>query len=486
MAVAIPSFVSILLALALLFGFGAESALPDCSAYDIQYNYEADYTVSGLPGKLSANLSLDHGTPTLRFSGAGVSLLLQNGVLSLPGALDEESGRAAGELIQYALDGSLRQDVQALLPYLSDALSHNGYTLRTSQVTEESGRPLQRAEIDTTPLRLVGAVQRWMLLRAGNENMLAAIRDSRLAQLSCVKKAVGDSLSDAVSRMLYQGGVALTQTLNDGAYPSAAVVAAIPIHLTWDTYRDAVVAGSLQIGDPNEKATGVWIEMSFRIGERGQDSAAFLTVQQEGKELIAASAQWAQGKIVVDGKWNIASGSMGDVSLHYQETRTGPVFDLNVAVYGQYASPSLTLAYADRELTFQYLPNNRYSYYYYDGYVPDDDSDVSAPFPVTSGLNFIQGTLAWDDNSYTLRARNDSYEVRGEGTYERSSGAFRQAGDIQVIPLTAYRSDPVVIHVEQDFSFSSSLFRLSQRLEAGAQGVPAAFTYQDSHTLTIR
>ena len=475
-----PSILSILLALMLVLGLAAGSAgLPPVKSVCLDYTYSATYNAMGQAGQLSAGLSLKDGTAAFHFSDGENSLSLQDGGLDLPGlGLSQEEAALAAQMAQYAFDGRLQKDLASLRPYFNDLLSYNAYDMQVRSLVD--GCNATQYTIDTSPLRLLGALQRWIMIRGTDPQWKAALDQLEIAQLPLVRQWLpdgNDTFGAAVSSYLLLAGTGLSSALCGSMYGAEALK--MRIHAECIVVDGQLRSGMLQIGDPEEMDDGIWLEVSYQSAdETDQAHTASLILCQDGKTLISASADWVPHvRFNARGTWLFPAGgsyySGGDLSFQCLIGQQGlDSLGLHVSVYDPTGSPSFSLSYEDHQLSFLYIQNPSYYHSYSENDLP----------------SFLRASLFWDSDSYTLFASGSRFEASGGGTYERTGDGFHQKGEVNVKTWPSYGAEPtaVTIRLEQDFTFGPHNFRLIQHLDAGTPGTVPVLTYDDRHSLTLR
>ena len=502
-----PSLLAILAVLCLAVGLASgstpaslASAIRDAS---FEYDYNASYNLSGQTGMLSADLSLDHGTPTLHFTDGEHVLTLQDGQLALSAGsgpaeliLPPSAWDAAGEILQYLGDGGLQRDMEALKPFFSDLLRYNAFTLtadavpRPADLGPGAAETVMRYTLDTTPVRLVGALQRWLVIRGTDPQLKAALNEMEIMRLPFVQNALEDARIDlgaAAARALLSAAKSLSapivQIPSDGDQN-----ALLPIHLEGIRNGDVWESGLLTVGNPEKKDRDIWAELRFSAEGPEADSAD-LTMRYQGETYVTAHADWiCQDRIRIDGSWAFpTSGSQyagGDFCLACSRTETIPRLELSLSVYGESSSPTLALSCADRQLSFLYIQNTSVSPL--DGLYCDDATEgyLSAQADQPS---FVRGALSWDDSTYSVYLRSNLFEFQGQGDFERTGDGFHQKGDFHLALQSREASSYFDVHLEQTLTIGPRSFRMTQHLDACPSGVPVPLlTYDDRHALSIR
>lgn len=476
----VPSILAIILSVALALGLIAGGAgLPPADSVSLDYTYSASYHALGQTGNLSADFSLSKGRPAFHFSGGDATLSLQDGALDLSSlGLSAEDTALLSQFAAYAFDGRLQRDLDALRPYLNGLFCCNAFSMDMQPVSWEDSDAVHQYTIDTTPQRLLGAMQRWMMILGADPDLKAALDALEICRLPAVQQALAaenNTLGTIAADSLLSAGASLSASLCGSMYEADAMKTRI--HAVGIVGAAGLRSGLLQIGDPDEKDTGFRLEAHYQSDEG--TATGDLTLLSAGKTLVSAAMKWQEhpGAFSAHGSWLIPSGGSdydgGDFSFEFALGRHRELsrLDMNVSVYGTGSSPTLSLTYQNNQISFLYIQNP--SYY--------SVSSVSSLPP------FLRAVFSWDDNAYTLYARGSQLEVQGGGTYERTGDGFRQKGEAQVRTWPRYGGETtsISIRVEQDFTFGPHNFRLTQHAEAGLEGVPV-LTYDDRHALTLR
>lgn len=459
----------------------------------IQYAYTGTATVAGETTHLSADASLDKGVPFFQATKNGLAVQLKNGLFTCAEdgsvqysqAVDGVVLEGIKEGVGYLADGGLKADLEKLLPYFCDIAGYNAFSLQLSYETDESGRAVTRFVAQTTPIQLLSAVQRWMMVRASDPQLKETISHLHLVNLPVVQIAalsMGSDLGTLLSGALLSAGDSMKYALTDGLYNGD--ILNIRLYLDGTLCQGALQYAYLQISD-TVNSNDFYISAMYDRDQDGVSSlSAYMTLY--GLQAAELTASWTEdGGVNVIAHCSIPSYFYnrndtyaykdfygGDLSFQYEPKADGPKISLDVSAYSSRYSPSLTLRYESQTLDFLVIENPSYDYssYQYANLSP-----------------YLRGIFSWDDSAYSLYAEGREFRLEGEGTYEASSGRFHQKGKFGLSLTSEYASPKeAFFNLEQTFTCAPDAYRLTQHLDAAARNGESLLVYDDSHALTVR
>ena len=482
----------ILLAVTIALGVTSGVDLTFLKDGGVQYDYEATCTLQGETKQMSVSASLDKGVPAFKATLGDQSVQLKNSLITMtnqgevtdsqvvPGVALE----AVKEGLGYLADGGLKDDLNVLLPYFADILSYNAYTLTTESRTNEEGRPVTYFTVETTPIRLLSALQRWMMVHGSDPQLRKDINDLKALQLPVVQLAsmsLGGDLGSLAGKGLIGLADSLKYSLSSGVRGLRALTMNIYLSGTLDGGR--LAEGYLQVSDALDSQV-FWLNAYYQIMEDGS-SRATVYCSIYSLEVLTAEAVWDEsGKVDVSAHWAIPSYistsdnqptfddfTGGDFLFRYEVKKGRPKISLDLSVYNRDYSPSVTLRYESRRLDFLFIEN------------PDYDS---RSYQYSYLSPYVRGVFSWDDSAYTLYAEGREFRLDSKGTYDAAEGSFHQKGqfDLRLADETTFPRE-TSWSLEQTFSLSDRTLRLVQHLDACGRDKESLIVYDDSHVLAI-
>lgn len=483
----------ILLAVTIALGVTSGVDLTFLKDGGVQYDYEAVCTCQGETKQLSLSASLDKGVPAFRASLDDQGVQLNNGILTVTDQGETADSQivpavaleAVKEGLGYLADGGLKDDLNVLLPYFADILSYNAYTLTTESRTNEEGRPVTYFTVETTPIRLLSALQRWMMIHGSDPQLREDINSLKAANLPVVQLtslSLGGDLGALAGKGLVSWADSLKYSLSSGVRELRALTMNIYLSGTLDGGR--LTEGYLQVSDALDSQV-FWLNAYYQETEDGS-SRATVYCSVYSLEVVNASAVWDRsGKSAdVSAHWTIPSYistsdaqptfddfTGGDFLFHYECKKNSPKISLDLSVYNRDYSPSVTLRYEARRLDFLCIEN------------PDYDS---SSYQYSYLSPYVRGVFSWDDSAYTLYAEGREFRLDGKGTYDAAEGSFHQKGqfDLRLADETTSPRE-TSWSLEQTFSLSDRTLRLVQHLDACGRDKESLIVYDDSHVLAI-
>lgn len=483
---AISSILSILITLVMGVSF-VGGATPATLPTQVDYTYEATYTLDGQEGALNASLSLDAAAPALLMDLNGQTFSFRDGALTVTDAdgysdtqeIPAEALEILSQMASYLADGGLEADLTALLPYLADFPDFNAYTLTYETVAANNGSPVIRYTFETTPLRLLSAAHRWAAWHACDEKLMQDVKNLKLFSLPGVQKLLKaqDIEPEKAFTMLMRS---LSNELSNAIDNAYGYNLTAPLRVTVDfSARGLVTAAHAEIvlsedsyapEDPEDK---IVIRADYSRGLQGNNPTVNVLVTKADNAVFSGVFSVQGSQLTCSARYSALSSYAEGFDFLLTADENG--LNAGLSIHNDDTNPSYTLNVKNQSISFLYLES-------------DYCGGESAPF--------VRGLLTWEeDGKYALDVHANSFKLTGGGSFAMIDDRY-----IHTLELTGFSiingdvndrpGDGMTVNARlvQILSQENGTLVLRDHLEAAPEGQEEQYflDYSDTHTLTVR